>query len=112
MPAARRKEATVTRARLLALLAALACGVCSPACADDLTETPTTFLVGTGPNSFHLDGLIVKKADAQGRLPIAIVTNGGGATATAVMRVCFAAFGRRSGCQSPPSSARRYTVSP
>jgi dienelactone hydrolase len=72
----------VRGARLVLLLAAFAC-TAAPAWSDELTETPVSFPVATGGETFRLEGLIIKKADATGRLPIALLTNGGGATATA-----------------------------
>src|SRR5689334_1043629 len=53
---------------------------------------PASFPVTIGGDTFRLEGLIIKKADAQGRLPIAILTNGGGATATAGAAATTAAY--------------------
>ncbi len=70
-------------ARLFVLLAAFACTAAPRAWSDELTETPVSFSVTIGGETFRLEGLIIKKADAQGRLPIAVMTNGGATTATA-----------------------------
>lgn len=69
-------------ARLFVLLVALT-GTAAPAAwSDELTETQVTFPVTVGADTFRLEGLVIRKADAQGRLPIAVLTNGGTATAT------------------------------
>jgi dienelactone hydrolase len=65
------------------LIAALAFGFASRAWPDELTETPGSFAVTIGGNTVSLDSLVIKKSDAQGRLPIALFTNGGQTTATA-----------------------------
>ena len=71
------------RAGLLVVLLAAFVGTATPSAgADELTETPVSFPVTVGGDTFRLEGLVVKKSDAQGRLPIAILTNGGAATAT------------------------------
>jgi dienelactone hydrolase len=72
----------VKGARLVFLLAAFTGGAAPSAWSDELTETPVSFPVTVGADTFRLEGLIIKKADAQGRLPIAVLTNGGEATAT------------------------------
>jgi dienelactone hydrolase len=70
--------------RRLILLAALAFGFAPPAWSDDqLTETPGPFAVTIGGNTVNLDGLVIKKSDAQGNLPIALFTNGDQTLATA-----------------------------
>jgi hypothetical protein len=73
----------VIGARLVILLATFACTAVPPAWSDELTEMPVSFPVTIGADMFRLEGLVIKKSDAQGRLPIAVLTNGGGATATA-----------------------------
>jgi dienelactone hydrolase len=65
------------------LLAALVPGFGPSARADELTEASAFFPVAIGGSTVRLEGLIVKKSDAQGRLPVAIITNGGTTTATA-----------------------------
>lgn len=82
----------MTGARLAILLAALACTAASSVWAAELTETPVSFPVTVGTNTFRLDGLIIKKSDAQGRLPIALFTNGGATTATAGAGVTTATY--------------------
>ncbi len=72
----------MTGARLVILLVACACSAASPACSDDLLESAAPLAVTIGKDVVRLDGLIIRKSDAQGRLPIAILTNGGVATAT------------------------------
>jgi dienelactone hydrolase len=71
----------VMGARLI-LLVALACTAASPARSDDLLETAASLPVTIGKDVVRLDGLVIRKSDAQGRLPIAVLTNGGFATAT------------------------------
>lgn len=70
-------------ARNVLLLAAAAFVVASPAWSDDVTETPGPLPVTIGGKTVSLDGFVVKKSDAQGRLPIVLFTNGGQTTATA-----------------------------
>jgi dienelactone hydrolase len=65
------------------LLASLVAGLASSAWSEELTETPGPLLVTIGGNTVKLDGLVIKKSDAQGRLPIVVFTNGGQPTATA-----------------------------
>jgi dienelactone hydrolase len=65
------------------LLAALVPGFGSSARADELSEESTFFPVTIGGSTVRLEGFIVKKSDAQGRLPVAIITNGGTAIASA-----------------------------
>jgi dienelactone hydrolase len=72
----------VTGARLVILLVALACSAARPAWSDDLLETAAPLPVTIGKDVVRLDGLIIRRSDAQGRLPIAILTNGGFAIAT------------------------------
>ncbi|QOZ43793.1 hypothetical protein XH89_10095 [Bradyrhizobium sp. CCBAU 53340] len=55
----------------------------APAWSDELIETPVSLPVSIGGTTVRLEALVVKKSDAQGRLPIALITNGGAATATA-----------------------------
>ncbi len=72
----------MTGARLFVLLAAFTCAAATAAWSDELTETPVSFPVTAGADTFRLEGLIIRKTDAQGRLPVAVLTNGGTATAT------------------------------
>ncbi|WP_050419435.1 dienelactone hydrolase family protein [Bradyrhizobium tropiciagri] len=78
--------------RLVLLLVAFACGAASSAWSDELTEMQATFPVTVGGNTFRLEGLIIRKTDAQGRLPIALLTNGGAATATGGVNATAAAY--------------------
>lgn len=78
--------------RLSILLATLACATATSAWSDELTETSGPFPVTIGGNTVRLDGLVIKKSDAQGRLPIALFTNGGEATATAGAAVTAATY--------------------
>ncbi|MCC8982145.1 dienelactone hydrolase family protein [Bradyrhizobium acaciae] len=78
--------------RLVLLLAAFAGGAAPSAWADELTETQALFPVSIGGNTFRLEGLIIRKADAPGRLPIALLTNGGAATATGGANATAAAY--------------------
>jgi len=80
--------------RLALLLAVFACMAAPAAWSDDLTEIPASFPVTIGGNSFHLEGLVIRKADAQGRLPIAILTNGGASTATGGAGATTATYAR------------------
>jgi len=89
-----RKEDTVRGARLVVLLAAFACTAAPPAWSDELTETPVSFPITIGGETFRLEGLIIRKSDAQGRMPIALLTNGGGATATAGTAATAATYTR------------------
>jgi dienelactone hydrolase len=73
----------VRGARLVLLLAAFTCTAAPAAWSDELTETPVTFPVTGGGETFRLEGLVIRKSDAQGRLPIAVLMNGGASTATA-----------------------------
>ncbi|MCG2668173.1 alpha/beta hydrolase family protein [Bradyrhizobium sp. GCM10023182] len=86
------KDNAVMGARLAILLATFVCMAASPAWSDDLTETPVSFPVTIGANTVRLEGLVVKRSDAQGRLPIALFTNGGAATATAGATVTTATY--------------------
>ena len=81
-------------ARFLVLLAAFICTAALSARADELTETPVTFPVTVAGETFRLEGLIVRKSDAQGRLPIAILTNGGAPTATGGAAATSATYAR------------------
>ena len=76
-----------------AILATFVCMAASPAWSDELTETPVSFPVTVGGNTVRLEGLVIKKSDAQGRLPIALFTNGGAATAMAGTAVTTATYG-------------------
>lgn len=69
-------------ARLFVMVAAFTCAAAPAAWSDELTETPVSFPVTVGADTFRLEGLVIRKTDAQGRLPIAVLTNGGTATAT------------------------------
>ena len=80
--------------RLVLLLVALACSAAPPAWTDELTEMPASFPVTAGGNSFRLEGLIIRKTDAQGRLPIALIVNGGAATATGGAGATAATYAR------------------
>lgn len=71
--------------RSVILLVALALGLAPSARSNELTEIPGVFPVTIGGKTYRLEGLIVKQSDAKGRLPIALFTNGGEATATAAM---------------------------
>lgn len=82
----------MTGARLAILLATFVCMAASAARSDDLTEAPVSFPVTIGANTVRLEGLVVKRSDAQGRLPIALFTNGGAATATAGAAVTSATY--------------------
>jgi dienelactone hydrolase len=73
----------VIGARLVILLTMFVCTAAPSAWSDELTEMPVSFPVTIGGDTFRLEGLIIRKSDALGRLPIAVLTNGGGATATA-----------------------------
>jgi dienelactone hydrolase len=44
--------------------------------ADDFVQENTFFRVNIGGSSFRLEGLVVKRADATGRLPVAIFAHG------------------------------------
>jgi dienelactone hydrolase len=48
----------------------------SPARSDDFVQENTFFQVNIGGSAFRLEGLTVKRADASGRLPIAIIAHG------------------------------------
>jgi hypothetical protein len=48
----------------------------SPARSDEFKEETTFFRVTIGGHVFRLEGLVVKRADAVGRLPIALITHG------------------------------------
>ena len=76
----------------LVLLAAFVCGAAPPAWSDELTETPASFPVSIGGTTFRLEGLVIRKSEAQGRLPIALFTNGGETTATAGAAVTPATY--------------------
>jgi len=78
--------------RLVLLLVAFACGAAPWAWSDELTETAASFPVAAGGHEFRLEGLIIRKTDAQGRLPIALITNGGTATATGGAGATAAAY--------------------
>lgn len=80
--------------RLVLLLVAFACSAAPVAWSDELTEVPASFPVTTGGNSFRLEGLIIRKTDAQGRLPIALIVNGGAATATGGAGATAATYAR------------------
>lgn len=55
----------------------------APASSNELVEATVPLPVTIGGNTLRLETFLVKKSDAQGRLPIAILTNGGVTTATA-----------------------------
>jgi dienelactone hydrolase len=82
----------VNGVRLVILLAALLFGIASSARSDELTETPGLFPVTIGGNTVRLDGLVIKNSGAAGRLPIALFTNGGEATATAGTAVTASSY--------------------
>jgi dienelactone hydrolase len=82
----------VNAIRFFMMLVALACIDASSAWSDELTETSASFPVTIGGNVVHLDGLVIRKSDAQGRLPIALFTNGGETTATAGTAVTTATY--------------------
>jgi hypothetical protein len=74
------------------MLVALACIDASSAWSDELTETSASFPVTIGGNAVRVDGLVIRKSDAQGRLPIVLFTNGGETTATAGTAVTSATY--------------------
>jgi dienelactone hydrolase len=59
---------------LVALLTAVTASAAWP---DELSEAFGVLPVTIGGNTVELDGMVVKQADAQGRLPVAVFTNGG-----------------------------------
>jgi dienelactone hydrolase len=61
-------------AAVLGLCAALAAA--PRAWSDDLVEDSSFFRVNIGGHSVRLEGLVVKRANAVGRLPIALITHG------------------------------------
>jgi dienelactone hydrolase len=74
----------VTRPVLcLALVLAGAC----PARSNDLVEEPGFFRTVIGGQDVRLEGLVVKRADASGRLPIALITHGKPASTGKVLDV-------------------------
>jgi dienelactone hydrolase len=90
-----RKEDIVKDTRLVILLAVLGAfvgGAAPSAWSDELTETQASFPVNVGGSTFHLEGLVIRKSEVQGRLPIAVFTNGGEATATAGAAVTMATY--------------------
>src|SRR5438445_12888904 len=68
----------MTRSRIIsALLSLLALFVASSAMADgDFVEDPGFLRVTIGGRPVRLEALIVKRASATGRLPIALITHG------------------------------------
>ena len=66
--------AGLTFGAMLALCALFAGS--QPAWAGDLIEENAYFRVSIGGHSYRLEGLVVKRADAAGRLPIALITHG------------------------------------
>src|SRR3984893_2463215 len=61
--------------RPLLCLALVLAGAC-PAWSNDLIEEPGFFRTVIGGQDVRLEGLVVKRADASGRLPIALITHG------------------------------------
>ena len=60
----------------LAALAALACAQVAPVAASPLVEEETLLDVQIDGRSYRLEALIVRRADAKGPLPIALITHG------------------------------------
>ena len=60
----------------LAALATVACMQAAPAAASAVVEEEAFLDVQIGPRAYRLEALIVRRADAKGRLPIALITHG------------------------------------
>jgi dienelactone hydrolase len=60
----------------LAALAAIACAQPASVAASSLVEEETFLDVQIGARSYRLEALIMRRADAKGRLPIALITHG------------------------------------
>jgi len=62
--------------KLVWLTMSLAIASATPAISDEFKEEETFFRVNIAGHVFRLEGLIVKRADATGPLPIALITHG------------------------------------
>jgi dienelactone hydrolase len=69
------------------LCAALVLALVPPAWSSDLVEEPGFFRTVIGGQDVRLEGLVVKRADATGRLPVALITHGKPATTGRVLDV-------------------------
>ena len=85
----------IKRRAKLALAAAIglaALFVGSAARAEEFSEERTFFRVNIGGHSYRLEGLVVKRADATGPLPIALITHGKAAHLGGMLDVRAAGF--------------------
>src|SRR5688572_8817913 len=66
------------RKAVLTLLAfaGIACMQTAPAVASAMVEEETFLQVQIGARTYQLEALIIRRADAKGRLPIALITHG------------------------------------
>src|ERR1041385_277014 len=69
------------------LCAALVLAAAPPAWPGDLIEAPGFFRTLIGGQDVRLEGLVVKRAGATGRLPVALITHGKPATTGRVLDV-------------------------